>query len=72
MTAAACAGTAATIRLAALATSLAAALMALLAAAASHLADAACCWHPLPLPVYDRVWTMHFLNLSSVGEPQTV
>ena len=72
MIAAACAGAAATIRLAALAACLAASPTALLAAAAAHPAVAACCSHPLPLPVCDRVWTMHLdLDLSSVGEPKT-
>ncbi len=72
MATAACAGAAVTSCLAALAASLAAAPMALLAAAAACLAVAACCWRPLPLPDCDRVWAMQFLDLGSVGEPQTM
>ncbi len=72
MAAAACAGAVETSYLTALAASLAAALMALLAAAAACPAAAVCCWRPLPRPVCNWVWAMQFLNLSSVGEPQTM
>ncbi len=73
MATAACAGAGATSCLTALAASLAVAPMALLAAAAAAcLAAAACCWCPLPLSDCNWVRAMQFLNLSSVGEPQTM
>ncbi len=67
MTTAACAGAAVTNCLAAQAASLAAAPVALLVAATAWPALAECCWHPLPLPVCDRVWAIQFLVLSPVG-----